>query len=282
MTIKPEDVRKHLETKQSDAQTGPDTGAAAAADTAAGAALAAAGTALTEGAVAEGAVAAAIKKKAILESISASYFGLRLGMAVLAFALPILLWLGAGYDNLQGSISAYYHYSPSVLDPLYGAGTVRDVLVGVLCAAGAALYFYKGYDWKENLALNIGGIAAIVLALAPMDWPHTEIADKSFVSLLHTGAAVVFFLAIAFVCLFCSGATLNEMEEGERRNKFKLAYMVLGTLMIVLPLSVVALDYLRPRETASYVTFAIEVVAIYVFAVFWLVKSWEIAILEKL
>lgn len=261
MTIDPEDVRKHLAAKQS--QAGPS------------AALS------LEAMAAPAAAVPPTKEAAILESISASYFQLRLGLAVLAFALPILLWLGAGHDHLQGSISAYYHYS-AVGDLRYGAGTVRDVLVGILCAAGAALYFYKGYSWQENLALNIAGIAAILLALAPMDWPHAPLAQKSFLSLVHSGAAVVFFLGIAFVCLFRSGDTLELIEEGDRRRRFKRLYALFGTLMIVLPLTAVLLNYLMPVEAESNrLIFTIEVVAIYVFAFFWVAKSREIALLER-
>jgi hypothetical protein len=259
MGIKPEDVRKHLEAKQGRA----------------GVAIApalemAAGTAAVE----------AAEKNAILENISASYFLLRRGLALLAFALPILLWLGGGWDHLQGSISAYYHYSAAG-DLRYGAGTVRDILVGILWAAGAFLFFYKGYSWKENLALDVAGVAAVLLALFPMDWPPDEAAQPSFVSIVHSVSAVLLFLAMAYVCLCRSGDTLEKLDP-ERRRRFKRTYAVLGTLMIVIPLGVVLLHYLFPGPAdTSPVVFAIEVAGIYVFAAFWLVKSREIAILER-
>jgi hypothetical protein len=261
MTIKPEDVREHLEAKQSG-----DAGArgAPALETAPGAAP-----------------VQAAKENEILESISASYFGLRRGLAVLAVAFPILLWLWAGPDHLQGSISAYYHYS-AVGDLRYGAGTSRDILVGILCAAGAALYFYKGYSWQENVALNIAGIAGVLLALFPMDWPPNPDAQRSFASIVHSVVAVIFFLAIAYVCLFRSGDTLQLMADGERRRWLKRVYAVLGTLMVVLPLTVVLLHYLFPSPTGgSSLTFSVEVAGIYVFAAFWAFKSWEIAILQR-
>ena len=272
MTIQPEDVRKHLATGRSGEEAKP--GAVPAGRAGAGEPPPPDGPPT----VAPGSP----KEEAILVSISASYFGLRRGLAVIALAMPILLWLRGGYDHLQGSISAYYHYfySPTGAQ-LYGGGAARDILVGILCAAGAALYFYKGYSWKENWALNIAGVAAILLAVAPMDWPSTEFADKSVLSWIHSVAAVVFFLAIAFVCLFCSGETLALMKEDDaRRLRFQRTYMVIGTLMIVLPLSVVAINFLMPSAGESYVTFAIEVVAIYVFAAFWLVKSKEITLIQ--
>ena len=260
MGIRPEDVRKHLEAKQG----GAGLSAAPALETAA-----------------DGAAVEAAKENAILENISASYFLLRGGLALLAFALPILLWLGGGWDHLQGSISAYYHYSAAG-DLRYGAGTVRDVLVGILWAAGAFLFFYKGYSWKEDWALNIAGVAAVLLALFPMDWPSSDDAQPSLVSIVHSISAVLLFLAMAYVCLFQSGETLGLMKDEARQRLFKGFYTVLGTLMIVLPLTVVALHYLLDSPTGnSSLTFSVEVAGIYVFSAFWLVKSREIAILER-
>jgi hypothetical protein len=92
---------------------------------------------------------------AILASISASYFRLRRGMVLIAFALPAILWLGGGPGRLQGSISAYYHHAD---------GQMRDVLVGALWALGTFLYFYKGYSRREDLALGGAGLAAVLVA----------------------------------------------------------------------------------------------------------------------
>lgn len=261
-TIKPEDVRKHLEAKQ-------------------GRAGASAASALETMAAGAAAVEAA-KRNEILDNISASYFLLRRGLAMLAFALPILLWLGGGPDHLQGSISAYYHYSAAG-DLRYGAGTVRDILVGILWAAGAFLFFYKGYSWQENAALDVAGLAAVGLALFPMDWPPNPALQPSFVSIIHSVSAVLLFLAMAYVCLFRSGETLELMKDEARRRRFKRVYALLGTLMIVIPLTVVLLHYLLPGPAdTSPVVFGIEVAGIYVFAAFWLVKSREMTILERL
>ena len=273
MGIKPEDALKHL-ARQSGAQAETSAGSALEMTVAEGA--------MTQGAAAGtgGALSEADREREIQASISASYFGLRRGLAVLAFALPILLWLVVGYDNLRGSISVYYHYVYPLADPVvYGAGAARDIMVGILCAAGAALFFYKGYGWKENLALNIGGIAAVLVAIAPMDWPSQP--ERSFLSVTHLAAAIIFFLAIAFVCLFCSRDTLALLRDDARRARFKRLYAVLGTLMVVLPLAVVGYHGLFPREGENYVTFFVEVAAIYVFATFWVVKSKEIDAIQR-
>lgn len=260
MGIKPEDLRKHLA-----AQGRADESAAPPAE--ARALGAAAGPASRE--------------DSILKSISASYFVLRRGLAALAFALPILLWLGAGPENVQASISAYYHFSvPGGTE--YGAGTMRDVMVGILWAVGAFLFFYKGYSWQENWALNVAGVAAVLIALLPGDWPPDPDSASTLTAIVHRVSAVLFFLAIAFVCLFRSGDTLNLMNDEALRRRFKRRYAVLGTLMVLIPLTVVALHFLRPvTANTSPWLLAIEVAGIYVFSIFWLVKSREIALLER-
>lgn len=261
MTIKPEDVRKHLAAEHGSA--GPPAGPPA------------------EAVAAAAAAGAAAKEDSIVKSISASYFLLRRGLAALAFAFPILLVLGVGPDEVQASISAYYHYAtPDSLD--YGAGTMRDVFVAVLCAVGAFLYFYKGYSWKEDWALNIAGVAAILVALCPMDWPPDPGSPPTTMAIVHQTSAVIFFLATAYVCLFRPGDTLALMKDEARRLRFKRTYALLGALMVLIPLTVVALHFLRPvtADTSPWVLL-IEVSGIYVFSAYWLMKSREIALLEK-
>ncbi|HEX8382246.1 MAG TPA: hypothetical protein VF592_02615 [Sphingomonas sp.] len=124
--------------------------------------------------------------EAIATSISASYFHLRRGMALIAFALPVALWLGGGPGRLQGSTSAYYHHAD---------GRMRDVLVGALWALGAFLYFYEGYSRREDLALGGVGLAAVLVAVAPMGWPTG--APATLTGRLHAAAAIGFFLLIA-------------------------------------------------------------------------------------
>ena len=53
-------------------------------------------------------VGEARKRGEVLASITASYFFLRRGLAFLALAFPVGLWLLAGF---QDSLSAYYHCS---------------------------------------------------------------------------------------------------------------------------------------------------------------------------
>ncbi len=216
---------------------------------------------------------------ALSDSISASYFLLRRGLALLGFAFPIVLWLGAGPADVQTSISAYYHHDAD--GPLaYGMGTMRDVFVGVLWAIGTFLFFYKGYSRAEDWALDVAGLAAVLVALFPMDWPPAADTARTVTAHVHYASAVTFFFAIAFVCLFLSGDTLKLMRDADRRRSFERTYRVLGALMIIVPLVVLLLHYLS-RADRSLVVLLIEIAGIYVFSAFWLVKGREIAILER-
>jgi hypothetical protein len=214
---------------------------------------------------------AAPGRDVLLASISASYFRLRRGLAAISFALPVVLWLGTGLHTPPGSISAYYYFAPGHAGP---PGTMRDVFVGMLWAAGSFLVFYRGYSAAENWALNLAGAAAVAIAVSPMDWPAD--AAWSLHGRLHYAAATVFFLAIAYVCLARSDDTLTLLPVAEQRG-FRRLYRVLGTLMVAAPATVVAVGRLVPNDL---VLWAVEVAAIDVFAAFWLVKSREIARIE--
>jgi len=216
-------------------------------------------------------------RNAVLASISSSYFRLRRGLAVLALALPLVLWLGADPARLQGSISAYYHFAPDHV--AYGGGTMRDVFIGALWTIGAFLFFYRGYSRAEDRALNVAGLAAVTLSLCPMDWPAGSATTPTGIA--HQVAGFGFFAAIAYVALFRARDTLVLLP-AEAQRRFALIYRILGGLMIVLPLIVTALHVVTaPSAGRNVMLWAIEVGAITTFAAFWLTKSREIAAIER-
>lgn len=212
----------------------------------------------------------------VLASITASYFFLRRGLAFLAIAFPFALWALAGIND---SLSAYYHCTGGVC-AARGGGAGRDVLTGVLLATGTFLFFYKGYTRKEDWALNLAGIAAAGVAFFPSDFARGE-QGRSLIGKIHFSSGLVFFLAIAFVCLFCSGDTLKKLRDKAKALRFKRIYAVLGTLMIAVPVGVFALHYLLNRPGRGYTVLAVELAGLFVFAAFWLVKSREIALIER-
>lgn len=220
--------------------------------------------------------AAEAKRDEVLASITASYFFLRRGLAIVAIAFPFALWALGGIND---SLSAYYHCSRGGCAD--GGGAARDVLVGVLLATGTFLFFYKGYTRKEDWALNLAGIAAAGVAFFPSDFGRLGGEGRSLIGKIHFTSGLVFFLAIAFVCLFCSGDTLRKLKDSARALRFKRVYAGLGAAMIAVPVGVFALHYLLDRPGRGYTVLGVELAGLFVFAAFWLVKSREIALIER-
>lgn len=207
----------------------------------------------------------------IRKHIFASYFNLRIGMGLIGIALPIAVWLVAFVmddRNLLPSISAYYHSHS------------RDVFVGSLFAIGAAAYLYKGYSQAENIAMNLAGIFAVGVAAFPTDCPDLTPAlacESPTYKHIHVGAAILFFLMIAYVALFRAKDTLKYVTNEKLKKRYQLAYYIIGASMIILP-TLVAIQAYGVMSFAEnfHPIFWMEALAIWSFAAFWLVKSHEI------
>lgn len=208
-------------------------------------------------------------------AVATSYVILRNGIGVLGFALPIVMIVGGGLDHIQASLSAYYHYSPDSPGQ-YGAGTMRDLFVGMLCAIGAFLFFYRGHSLQEDVALNIAGISAVLVALFPMDWPPGAAAATTTSATLHSFAATVFFVMIAYVCIFRSRDTLCLLSDDRQQTLFERIYLLFGILMLATPATVALIEIYSRSTDQGYSILIVETAGVFVFAAFWLVKSFEI------
>jgi uncharacterized membrane protein len=214
-----------------------------------------------------------MKTNDIREHILATYINLRVGIALLAFLLPFLLWLG-GLTRadlpLQGSMSAYYHA---------GNGAMRDFFVGILFAVGLAMYLYRGYTALENWALNFAAIFLVGVAIIPMQWDCGNSCGKFSV---HGTLAVLFFLSIAYVCIFRARDTLELMKDKAKAARYKKTYMLLGGGMVVLPLGAVLLSWILRSPSGEHSSvFFIEAVAVFVFASYWFVKTFEVKVTDS-
>ena len=217
-----------------------------------------------------------MKAKDLTAQITKTYKMLRIGLAVMAFAFPLLLWIG-GYLlaklPLAGSMSAYYHASdflhPDQGPP--GQGVMRNEFAGILFAVGALLIVYQGYSWLEDYALNVAGALAFGIALFPMKWP-SEPNDSSFS--VHGFCAILFFASIAYVCIWRAGDTLSLIKnDPAKRARYRRTYQILGWAMLICPIVAWFLISWMPfRRTAIFFT---EVAGIYVFATYWVVKTIE-------
>ncbi|MBI4782424.1 MAG: hypothetical protein HY785_14070 [Oscillatoriophycideae cyanobacterium NC_groundwater_1537_Pr4_S-0.65um_50_18] len=215
------------------------------------------------------------------EHIISTYGALRRGIGFLAIALPIILSVG-GFVKYgltpQDSISAYYHaFVPTAQPPglfeIAGNGVMRNWFVGILWAISVFLILYRGYGRRENTVLNIAGVLLIAVAMFPMDWTCGTTCPKVSV---HGVSAILFFLAIGYVCIFRSGDTL-ELINPSARESYKRWYRIIGLLMWVFPLVVAALEFFKLHPFGTRTVFFIEAAGIWTFAAYWLIKSHEIS-----
>lgn len=202
------------------------------------------------------------------QHVFATYRSLRVGVAVIAIILPLLLWFGGASLGipLQESMSAYYH-------AVAGGHSMRDWFVGILFAVGAFLYLYRGFSWQEDWALNFAGVFAVGIAIFPVPWNCSTACELASV---HSACAIAFFACIAYVSLFRASDTLHLLKDERRERQFRRAYQATGALLLLSPLSAVLMALVF-MQLKSYVFFA-ELAGIWAFACYWLVKSRELSI----
>lgn len=224
------------------------------------------------------------------EHMLATYQTLRVVLFIIALTFPLVLWVGGAISThhlrLQGSMSAYYHANKESdhefaqrqlaackpqgpiecvqLDS--GRGVMRNWFVGVLFIISAMLVVYKGYRPAEDVALNLAGVFAVLVALFPTAWDAPGLP-------FHAIFAFSFFLCIAYVCIFCASATLSLVKE-DRRAYYRRCYKVLGWAMVASPVLALILTWVLDSRR-SYLFFA-EAFGVYAFAAYWLVKTLEI------
>lgn len=193
-------------------------------------------------------------------TITDTYFALRIGLAAMAAALPLILWWGGKlvYDlPLQVSMSAYY------LTPM------RNWFVGILFAAAACLYVYKGLSDREDWLLNIAAVFAVLIAVNPVDWQPSFLPDGIRP---HDLAAFGFFGMITLACWLCQRDSIDlNLIPPEDQRMYRAKYAVLGVLLVALPAVAIAL-----RHQLSDYTFWAELASIWTFAYYWFTKSGEL------
>jgi len=200
------------------------------------------------------------------ENILSTYFTLRLGIVILSVALPPILYFGGrlGGVGLLHSMSAYYGEQN---------GLMRNWFVGILWAVGSFLYLYKGFSTTENVVLNFAGVFAVSVAMIPCNCWDGAVGDSNKV---HAFCAVSFFLCMAFVCLFCAGDTISLLPDQKTKDAFKRRYRIIAVLLVGSPAAAVLVSYALDQHT-SY-RFFIEAFGVYMFALYWVVKSRELSI----
>ena len=192
-----------------------------------------------------------------------SYLYLRRAIGIIGTALPAVLIIGKlilDGGGLQDSISAYFYTD------------MRGVFVGSMCAVGAFLLSYRGYDVIDDVAGNLAGVAAIGVGLFPTA-PKDADGTAAFVGVLHLVFASIFFLTIAFFAIFLFRRT-SEMGPTERKVQRNVLYLTCGILIIVCLLAIAAVHTWFDAATAGiHPELWLESIAVMSFGIAWLTKG---------
>jgi len=227
-----------------------------------------------------------LEPKDLQKRILATYLEVRVGIAIIGIALPLVLSIGGwlrAHLCLQDSMSAYYHAS-------LNDKSMRDWFVGSLFVIGVFLYLYKGFSELENWLLNVGGILCVGVALFPMEWSacHMRNCDGTagfpgclapanparHAFSLHGFCAITFFLCLALVCWFCAGDTLPLVKRDKTRRWLKGLYRVIAIAMIVSMAGAYILNTVLQNPAR---TFFVEAFGVWSFGAYWAIKSWELS-----
>lgn len=225
---------------------------------------------------------------------SDTYFSLRLGLAVLAFAMPLLLYFYGKFRHgldLQPSMSAYFWAAAKDQCATF---PMRTIFVGFLFAIGLGLYMYKGLTTLENWLLNGAALCAALVAVYPERLALTEAASdpriaqlfdscpavKAWAALpsvpIHYTAAVILFVLLAIVAWVCAEKSLDYLPPDQSRAKFRRMYKSIAIAMIAFPIAGFVVAYLF--GIASRAVFVIEALGVWTFGTYWAVKSRELAL----
>ena len=204
------------------------------------------------------------------EHMLGTYGALRVMLTVIGIALPVVVMVSGWFQRTEywiaASISDYYHLPATI--PYF---TARDFFVGGLLAAAVCLYSYKGFSTRENVALNLAGVFAFVVAVVPTSGDEERLTLRA---ILHGTAAVLFFLSIAYVSIRRSSDTLRLLPP-EKQTRYARSYFVTGLAMIASPLAAVVLSLLVHGESMKRVIFFVETFGIWTFAAYWWIKTLE-------
>jgi hypothetical protein len=241
--------------------------------------------------------------QALWRHFSETYFPLRFGLAVLAFAFPAFLYFWGRFVHdlpLQPSMSAYFFAARASAEA--GAAQcaefpMRTFFVGGLCAIAAGLHLYKGLTRRENTLLNAAAICALLVAVFPERITGKDLSgDERVMQLvsdcpavlewagrqpdlpIHFAAAAALFVLLGIVAWQCACHSLGYLpaDQKHREPAFRRAYRVLAVLMILCPATGFVLAALLAR--GSSVVFFVEMAGIWTFGAYWALKTWELSL----
>jgi hypothetical protein len=212
------------------------------------------------------------------QAIIISFLQLRRAIGWCGIGLPIFLFLAFTFQyphcSLPPSISHFYYT---------GLGTY---FTGTLFAVAIFLFHYRMPEKTDRLAAQIAAVAALLVACCPtnpycnscytciqIEWIPHPIETK-----LHYGAALVFFLVLAFFCICLFTKTHVNLPETPQKIIRNRLYTICGYTILIC-MGLLALQEWQwfiqrvPLIKGSSTTFVAESIALLAFGISWLVKG---------
>jgi len=212
------------------------------------------------------------------DDVVRSYYRIRQTLGWLGLILPVLLIAGgyASQGGVEPSISDYYHT------------LMRDAFVGTMTAIGLFLITYPGHSRaagehvSDDVITTVAGIAAFGVAYFPNEVRTNanllgsvtqQFLGHKAAAVGHYTCAILFLSALAAMCLLKFAPTANP---GRRRIFRACGWTIVGMTVAVIVASWLRLQgsqAARDIVTGSMLILWFESVAIWAFALAWLVKG---------
>ncbi|MFZ1469476.1 MAG: hypothetical protein WAT09_10935 [Paracoccaceae bacterium] len=212
------------------------------------------------------------------DDVVRSYYRIRQTLGWLGLILPVLL-IGGGFLSkgaVEPSISDYYHT------------LMRDAFVGTMTAIGLFLITYPGHSpeqgrhRRDDVITTVAGIAAFGLAYFPNEVRTNanllgsvtqQLLGHKAAAAAHYTCSILFLTALAAICL---GKFARRATPARRR-----IYRACGWVIVAMTALVIAASWVRimgPRSPQVVVSdwrlvLWSEAIAIWAFAIAWLVKG---------
>lgn len=207
------------------------------------------------------------------DNLVISFLALRRGVGILGVFLPIVLVIGMLFvrtcNTIQPSISDYYYTR------------MGNFFVGSLCAVGLFLFSYRGYDKRDTITSKLASVFAVCIAFCPTGGPDASSAcnflhrnSDSWMSTVHDISAALFFLTLAYFCLFLfTIKSKNPTPQKIMRNRI---YKICGYTILLCIAFLLVYFNVKSLQTAlkNYSpVFVMETIALWAFGFSWLTKG---------
>jgi len=201
-----------------------------------------------------------------------SFLTLRKTIGFLGIFLPAILLVGTIFigrcTQIQDSISHYYYT------------IMGDVFVGILCMVAIFLVSYRGYNKIDNVASNLAGIFALIVAFfATSNSNDIEcsvriLSTTGWRELTHYIAAAMFFITLAFMSYFLFTKSRGpKTKEKILRNKVYRSCGIIIITSILVILLFRNINWLNIHLAIYKPVFWLEWIALAAFGTSWLVKG---------